>query len=316
MNTDFTFQSLHKTTNDCELRLSPCAETGGRPDIKGVGTVFETNSSDPFSTDSLSLRGIIHGPYCDFSTTLTADFPWVPSRSEGVSATALEATILEPCYWTPWLPMEYEFRMVVQMEGGQEHALTLRTGVKRFYAERSNLTLELKRTVLRGTRMGLPAENDFQAAREHETALLVSCPELKTCERASRWGVPLVVDLRESPRPWEEMCRALDWYPAVMVVLASAEQLAGSQGARPRNSLLGMVCNATDSWDSISLLPFDLLAVELQPSESPPSWSATCGKPVLAIRLGSGQNIAQARRDCDRLQAELAPAFDLAGYFV
>jgi hypothetical protein len=60
----------------------------------------------------------------------------------------------------------------------------------------------------------------------------------------------------------------------------------------------------------------DVVAVELAAEERPPSWMASLGKPVIAIRRGGAYaNLHEARAACDRLQAELAPEFDLAGYF-
>ena len=60
-----------------------------------------------------------------------------------------------------------------------------------------------------------------------------------------------------------------------------------------------------------------LLAIELGPAERPPVWLAHCGRPVLAIRRGADSAQAgDVRRRCDLLQAELAPEFDFAGYFV
>jgi hypothetical protein len=60
----------------------------------------------------------------------------------------------------------------------------------------------------------------------------------------------------------------------------------------------------------------DAFAVELNPGDRPPAWLATCDKPVMAIRKNIASEIPTGRTGCDRLQAELAPKFDLAGYFV
>jgi hypothetical protein len=60
----------------------------------------------------------------------------------------------------------------------------------------------------------------------------------------------------------------------------------------------------------------DAYAIELQSGERPPTWAATCDKPVIVIRNDLEAEIRTARMSCDKLQAELAPEFDLAGYFV
>ena len=59
------------------------------------------------------------------------------------------------------------------------------------------------------------------------------------------------------------------------------------------------------------------IIVELQSDQRPPTSLATLNKPMIAIRRGVAfNNLHEARAACDRLQAELAPEFDLAGYVV
>ena len=61
----------------------------------------------------------------------------------------------------------------------------------------------------------------------------------------------------------------------------------------------------------------DVIAVELAEGDRPPAWIAKVSKPVIAIRRGRVYaDFFEARAACDRLQAELAPDFNLAGYFV
>ena len=61
----------------------------------------------------------------------------------------------------------------------------------------------------------------------------------------------------------------------------------------------------------------DAFAVELQSGELPSAAFAACARPVLVVRRGAdGADVAAARVAADALQAELAPGFDFAGYFV
>ena len=59
------------------------------------------------------------------------------------------------------------------------------------------------------------------------------------------------------------------------------------------------------------------MVLELQPGERPHAALAHCTLPVIAIRRGeSYADFTTARAACDRLQAQLSPEFNLAGYFI
>lgn len=251
------------------------------------------------------ITGTLRGPYCEFAKTLTADFALKPSNAGSV-----EVLVIEPCYWTPQLPFWYDLRLKLRMQDGSEREELLPAGIKRFYCEGRNFRLESKRIVLRGLRLHSPTKNDLQQARECETALVVENPTAEVCHAASRLGVPLVVDLRNSTGPFDETISMLEWYPAVMLVLVSVEQ---SPASSLRRNFVAVCVNAKEQQPNVECAAF---AVELTSGERPPSWLATCGKPVIAIRKDATSEISTARAGCDSLQAELTPEFDLAGYFV
>ncbi len=270
-------------------------------------------------TTITSITGTACGPFCEFSKTLTADFRFQKVSRAGVEAGAVEVLVLDPCYWTPELPFLYEFHLSLKMVDGTERSVLATTGVVRLHCEADNLRMNLKRVVLRGTRCSAPTKAILQQAREHETALIVDYPEAWVCELASRIGVPLVVDLREIDRPWQEVGRELDWFPAVILVLLSTEQLVDVDRGwlGPRHSFVALAVSADASAEQIANLQYDLLAVELSGNGRPLEWIAGSEKPVIAIRRGeSYPGLAGARSSCDRLQADLAPQFNLAGYFV
>lgn len=240
-----------------------------------------------------SRRGTIRGPFSNFAKTLPADFALRPNES-GFA----EALITEPCYWTPQLPMRYE----LHLEGNpSEPSETF--GLKRFYCSGQNLSLESKRIVLRGKACDTPTENDLQLARQHETALIVTDLADDVCEMASRLGVPLLVSVAS-----ETAIERLAWFPAVYMVIGTANR-------RLSPALQVPVAEIVRAGDKPTLAG-QAIIIELQSSERPPVWAATCDRPVIVIRKDAEANIRTARASCDRLQAELAPEFDLAGYFV
>lgn len=265
------------------------------------------------------ITGVVRGPFCEFAKTLTADFPLKKVIHAGLETDSVEALILDPCYWTPQLPFLYEFQLTLKMTDGSEKSAVTRAGVTRLHCLEDHLRLNLKRIVLRGAHCDQLDEASFQQARESETALIVNCPDEQVCELASRWGVPLIVDLRNVSQPWQEASRKLDWFPAVMLVLLSKEQMSDiGQGRRwPQQSFVAICTETKPSLEQIAKLKCDLLAVELSCTQRPPEGIANLEVPVIAIRTDADYaDFTAARAACDRLQAELAPEFDLAGYFV
>lgn len=255
------------------------------------------------------ITGTVCGPYCEFSKTLKADFDLKLSNGGSV-----EALVIEPCYWTPQLPFWYDLRLKLLMQDGSQREELLPIGIRRWYCEGRNFRLESKRIVLRGLRRHSPTKHDLQLARECETALVVDNPTAEVCQVASRLGVPIVADLRGNTLPWREISRKLDWYPAIMLVLISVEQLASDSDENwPRQSFVAVCVGANARQPNVKC---DAFVVELATGERPPAWLAKCNKPVIAIRHEASSEISTARAGCDRLQAELAPEFDLAGYFV
>jgi hypothetical protein len=234
--------------------------------------------------------GTIRGPFSDFAKTLTADFKLKPTESNRA-----EALITEPCYWTPQLPMRYELHV--------DGEPSVPFGLKRFYCSGRNLTLESKRIVLRGKMCDSPSKADLQLARQHEAALIVTDPTYEVCEIASRLGVPLLVRITSVTA-----VERLAWFPAVYMVLATVGQQFNPS---PQVSVAEVVKVGDEP-----TFGGQAVIIELELGERPPAWAATCDIPVIVIRKDPEADIKTARAGCDRLQAELAPEFDLAGYFV
>jgi hypothetical protein len=250
-----------------------------------------------------AIAGSIRGPFSEFSKTLTAESVVKPGAVEGT----FDALIVEPCYWTPLLPFWYELRLTVTCHEGTGSEEAIPIGIKRFYCQGQNFFLEGKRIVLRGIQIASPNYEDLIHARKHETALIVKCPTEEFFNYADRLGVPLIVDLRGESLAASSL---LSWHPAVMLVLISANQARVFQR---QHSHLAVCINANECESAISC---DAYVSELRPGERPPAWAATCDKPVIVIRKDPEAEIRTARASCDKLQAELAPEFDLAGYFV
>jgi hypothetical protein len=258
--------------------------------------------------DSASVvisSGVIDGPFCDYAKTLKSISP--------VRTAEQAAIIVDPCFWTPALPFLYKLHLDVVVDG-RSAELDATVGFKRWECARSSFRLERKRIVLRGAIATRQDDHDLDDARAAECALIVHRPSIEFCREASRRGVALIADYRGSNEIAFRSLPRLAWEPAVMAALVSR----GDEGlSRPDWPHIAATVADTDD-ESRARRPWErILAVELGHGEHPPGWLAVCDKPVIAIRRGvTYADFHEARAACDRLQADLAPEFNLAGYFV
>jgi hypothetical protein len=236
------------------------------------------------------------GPRCERAHTLPATF------QADQSGTLL---VTDPCYWTPQLPFLYDVELILQLADGTTTTWKHTVGLRRWEIDGRNLFRERRRVVLRGAAVADFDVTDLAAAVDAEMALVVRDPSEAQLQRASELGVSIVADLRGlSPD-----VVSYTWQPSVALVLLDT---ATSKSHAIRTvSVAHPACGfAANTWP-------DAIAIELNETNQPPAWAATCGKPVIAIRRqGAYAELAEARRACDQLQADLAPQFDLAGYFV
>jgi len=263
----------------------------------------------------VKIAGSLHGPICDFSHTLPAECHFRPLDENPDNGLA-EALLLDPCYWTPALPFQYELDLTLACGGESTHREKRLVGFRRWATEGASLSLERRRVVLRGCRVDQLSAEQLPDARSAETALLVNLPTDEICKAASRQGVALIADLRRVSGRIEEEMRRLNCHPSVMIAVLSSDQIQNT-GLKNSQLLAAQHVTADTREAEIDLAACDLLAVEFASNESPPGWLAGCGKPVIAIRRGETYaELTAGRAACDRLQADLAPQFNFAGYLV
>ncbi len=238
----------------------------------------------------------LRGPRCERARTLPATF------QADQNGTLL---VTDPCYWTPQLPFLYDVELTLQQADEATTTWKHTVGLRRWEIDGRNLFRERRRIVLRAVVVDDFDAEDLPTAVEAEMALVVRDPSGAFLQRASELGVPVVADLRGlSPD-----IVSYTWQPSVALVLL--DNAASKPHAIRTASVTHPACGfAEAAWA-------DVIAAELNETELPPAWAATCEKPMIAIRRqGAYAELAQARRACDQLQADLAPQFDLAGYFV
>ena len=262
-----------------------------------------------------SLTAKLVGPHCQFARTLPAEFPFSGiTKQPGAHV----AQVIDPCYWTPELPFLYKLHLHMQLEDGQKIEQTTQIGLTRWESHWRNLRLETQRIVLRGAGTTCPTAETLQSAREARTALLIKEMNQATCDAADALGVVLCLDLRDSDDFDYSALADIHFSPSIFLALVSSEQRDDQKicDLLPSHCLIAQ-CLSTESTIEESLDAGPVLAFDLKPGERPPAWVPMASRPVIGIRRGEEYtDLSQARAACDRLQAELAPEFNLAGYFV
>lgn len=274
----------------------------------------------------LGIAGTLTGPKSRHSRTLQANYS-VRKMGAGTDRLA-EVMVTDPCFWTPEQPFLYRLDLEIRDRDHAVHRFARLVGIRRWAVDRSDLRLDGRRTVLRG--MVVPRHVDagdlLPAARKAEVALVVSRPDDALCEEASQLGVALVADLRgeeDVATLTQSLLQAGCWPAVMLALLDSAPHAERSPDEPPLAGMsTGMIVAQSVSptcADSVAAMASGGggLVVELGEGERPPVWLADQKQPAIAIcRRQSYADPLSARAACDRLQAELAPQFDLAGYFV
>lgn len=267
-------------------------------------------------SDRRIARASIHGPFCQYSRTLSTRFDFTVN-AQGVGA---RCTIVDPCYWTPALPFLYDLEIHWRSTDGRAQTAQMSIGLRRLAARESSFFWEGRRIVLRGTHAAsLNPEQIADARRNDLTLVATSVPE-EFHDLTDRHGIPLVADLRDTT-PDLDMQRlvGLSRRPSVVALLIDRMQLEPCDVQQiPPNCFIAVAVYPQDELAARrSPTRIDAVAVMIDPAHRPPRELAACGKPLIAIELGKSPNdLTAARAGCEQLQARLAPEFNLAGYFV
>ncbi len=259
--------------------------------------------------------GSLRGPSCRYAKTLASSFP-IP-RSEVLqpgASTFTQTSIVDPCYWTPRLPFLYEFASDIAYADGTSESSSHTVGLRRWEVDGRSFRLERKRMVLRGAVISAEHDVDLLAARDAEVAIAIKNPSTDFLQQASEIGVMVVADTRQSEADLTKTLLGYTWQPSVALVIPEMDA-----AYVPHSQLLAEVVGANGEFspDSAREDWSQVIVVELNEDERPPRAMQQIDKPLIAIRRGVDySDLHEARAACDRLQAELAPEFDLAGYFV
>ena len=274
------------------------------------------------------ITGKLRGPNCKYSRTLAAEssFKWYPPESAkntivhaiGDAPESAVAQVVDPCYWTPAMPFLYDLEATVSYSNGKQEEFSSSIGIKRWECGLQSFRLECKRYVLRGCLMENISTESVLAAREAETTLIVECADDSFLASAAEIGIGIGLDLQNEQGSLSEVIARVDWSPAVLFAIVSQNQFDQlPNDAWPENFPLVPCLPHDFTLDQHLEYQREAYCFDLGTKRQPLEWTSMLSRPIIAIRRGVDfSNLQEARSACDRLQAELAPEFDLAGYFV
>jgi hypothetical protein len=251
-----------------------------------------------------TIAGQVRGPECCTSRMLPATnlLRCVSSGGEPRAS----ALVPDPCFWSPELPAFYRIKIDVSRNGKLAGSFDRTLGIRPLAVRGRNLYWDSRRFVLRAVACESSIESDIAAWRESGAAMVVDCPDDSLCRAATEDGVLLAVRLRGDAELLAKSRRVARW-GAVAFIFTEGEVSMKVVNSSPNLLFVESRCEG----DSPSQLPIE--AVEIQTLETGPSQV----KPAIAIRrLPAATDVATARSECDRLQRDLAPCGDWAGYVV
>lgn len=266
-----------------------------------------------------TLAGRVVGPTCEYSRTLPAAIPFLKQRPAPTSEAQpllIEAIVPDPCFWSQDLPFLY--RAELELRCGDQVLATVDRGfgIRPLGARGRDLIWEGRTWVARAADCQELPERPLADWRAADLAMLVEHPSDELCLEATRLGVVLIADLSaESDESREALPRLARWPAVVMAVLKARLELDANIRSAARNLLLAERREAAS--DGPPSAWANVVVCEAASAAELACMASGLTVPILAQRAaGWCDDLADARRHCDRLQRDLAGLADFAGYVV
>lgn len=263
------------------------------------------------NTDGLSLSGFVRGPRCFYSTTLPATYR-LRDAGPGPSLLA-KALVPDPSYWSPETPHIYD--VTVELRKGPDIIASevRQIGFKPLGISGRFFTWEGKPWVMRGvtTRHGDVAS--IESWRDCSAALVGVCIPDAQLREASEKGV-LCFDIGDGNcSQTEYLCEARRFARFPSLAIANL----GLPAENVRKLMPNVVVTCISDLRGFAKPVLQGILVYRSQNLSELATLTSMNVPLVVHRLiGAQQSVTQARAACDKLQADLAPYGQFAGYIV
>jgi hypothetical protein len=278
-----------------------------------VAHVYVRLPNDETGTE---LRGILSGPYSEFSKTLPTR---VSLQSLPPAETLLSRGVVpDPSFWDGMTASRYRVDVELVRDGEVLETVTREIGLRQLLARGNSLRRDGKRWVLRACRIQAPTTDMLETCREKLAALCTNSPSDELCKAASLQGVTLVVEVNEDDSvELRKRLFELSRVPAIACVIVAGQAVANDT-AGSFKSVAPNLLYAHRAADSEHVGDWaDVVAVDKATTERMLEFLQCCDKPVFAIDIADETTDLLTRRaGCDSLQRELVKAGDFAGYIV
>jgi hypothetical protein len=281
------------------------------------------------NTEGLLLTGSVRGPRCFYSRTLPATFR-LQDAGPGPSLLA-KALVPDPCYWSPDTPHIYDVTVELRKGADTIASEVRQIGFKPLGISGRFFTWEGKPWILRGALNQTVNADGLSDWQDRSTSILFTEPPTDDqLEAASTRGVLcwLLMPIFDSTRTMKNAMWSLSAFPSVAGYLILTE---GPEDEVPRillecapNVLKGIALgNPTKVPPAQRHRIFH--QVKLESGTSLHQGLASDDYPLIIVReepVGRRNkstpfiSIERARAAADRLQADLAPHGQFAGYIV
>jgi hypothetical protein len=207
------------------------------------------------------------------------------------------------------MPFLYQVDVHCEDGDGVVRSETFCWGMRRLEVHRDDLRLDGRRYVIRAIEDQGLGVADLPELRELAGALLSRDPDETLCQEASELGVLLIVELNVELDS-ESQLRGWSRYPAVCIGVGTDPSIVGPRVAH--DIIRAVNCHAGNATlptgaDVVICTESDVTRIVRQ-TES--------GKPILVRRQHGGGSPRELRAECDRLQRDLAPFGQFAGYVI
>lgn len=281
------------------------------------------------STEGLSLSGFVRGPRCFHATTLQSSAR-LEDAGPGPSLLA-KSLVIDPCYWSPETPNIYD--VTVELRKGNDIIASevRQIGFKPLGISGRFFTWEGKPWVMRGATNRTVNADKLRIWSDRSTSILfANPPTAKQLDHSALRGILawVLMPMFGRPATLKRAMRDLSGCPSVagflMLTKTSSDQIPQSLLEATPNLLIGIALgSATKTPPSQRHRIFH--HVRLEKDWGIDEGLTSLDSPLLAVRE-QGPNradnehpflsIERARAACDKLQADLAPYGQFAGYIV